>query len=108
MSSSPASCEVLSFCGAVPCFASVRSEVVLQSDRLRVVRIALAAGASLKEHTAPGDLLVQCLQGKVSFNLPLESHILESGQLIHVPDRLPHAVEAIEDAQLLLTIALDP
>ncbi|RCS48263.1 cupin domain-containing protein [Bremerella cremea] len=86
---------------------AVRSEVLLKSDRLRVVRIVMAAGACLKEHSAPGDLLVQCCQGKVAFSLGQKLHTLEPGQLIFVPDRLAHAVEAIENAQLLLTIALD-
>lgn len=99
--------EVIAVQSTGPWPALSRSEILLKSDRLRVVRIVLSAGASLKEHTAPGDLLVQCVQGKVTFSLPQQSHVLQSGELIHVPDRLPHSVEALEDSQLLLTISLD-
>lgn len=107
MNSGVASEEVISILATGQWPDTVRCEVLLKADKLRVVRIVLPAGTSLKEHSAPGDLLVQCCQGKISFSVTQKSHLLEAGQLLYVPDRLSHAVEALEDAQILLTIALD-
>ncbi|WP_146117640.1 MULTISPECIES: cupin domain-containing protein [Pirellulaceae] len=107
MKLSPSACEVITVGDFDQRCASSQLDVLLKSSRLRVIRVALAAGASLKEHTAPGELLVQCMQGKVAMTLPHRKQVLVPGQLIHVPDRLPHAVEAIEDSQLLLTIVVD-
>ncbi|MBA2114170.1 cupin domain-containing protein [Bremerella alba] len=88
-------------------FGPVRSTVLFLSDRMKVVRLSLQAEEALKEHRAPGPLVVQCLEGKVDFSVEGHPRQLQPGDLLHLASRETHAVHALEDSVLLLTIAPD-
>ena len=68
----------------------------------------MAAGKEIAEHQAPGELMVQCLQGKIAFTAHGKTHELRSGQLPYVAAHEPHAVTCIEAGALLLTIVFTP
>jgi quercetin dioxygenase-like cupin family protein len=71
---------------------------------LRQTVIALAAGASLDEHESPGEATVQVLRGRVRLTAGDVAWDGRSGDLLVVPDAR-HALEAIEDAVVLLTVS---
>jgi quercetin dioxygenase-like cupin family protein len=71
---------------------------------LRQTVVALTAGSSLDEHENPGEATVQVLRGRVRMiagDLTWEGR---SGDLLVVPDAR-HALEAVEDSAILLTIS---
>lgn len=79
--------------------------ILAKEAGFRLVLMTLGAGACLERHVAPGWLTVQPIAGRVRFDVGDQTHDLPAGRLIVVPPRVPHAVEAIEETALLLTIA---
>ena len=71
---------------------------------LRQTVIALRAGESLSEHANPGEATVQVLQGRVSLRFEDVSWNGSPGDLLIVPDGT-HALDAVEDSVVLLTVA---
>ncbi|MCA9187896.1 MAG: cupin domain-containing protein [Pirellulaceae bacterium] len=69
-----------------------------------LIRLVLPAGKEIKEHTAPGQLIVQCLEGRVEFTTMGSTKVLEAGQLLYLAPREPHALRAVLNSSLLLTI----
>lgn len=85
--------------------ADVSSSTLLKTDTLRVVLMALKAGARLHEHHADGRLLLQVLQGEIDFEAENAKQTLKAGMLVSVDAMALHAVSASSAAALLLTIA---
>jgi quercetin dioxygenase-like cupin family protein len=73
---------------------------------LEVIRLVVPAGKEIEEHKAKGEIVVQCLEGKVAFTAFGKSQNLEAGQMLCLPTGEPHSVKGIEDASLLLTVLL--
>ena len=71
---------------------------------LRQTVIALTAGSALSEHENPGEATVLVLHGRVRLSSGEDAWEGRQGDLIIVPDA-PHALEALEDAAVLLTVA---
>ena len=53
-----------------------------------------------------GELVVHCLEGKVTYTAFGKMHHLEAGKLFYLPTGEPHSVQGIENASLLLTVLL--
>ena len=78
---------------------------LVKNPGLRVVLEVLRRGAALAEHTAPGPITVQVLEGEIRLQAGEEVVYLKQGELLTLPSRQPHSVEAVHDAVFLLTIA---
>ena len=77
-----------------------------KTDSLRIVLLALRAGAELKTHTAPGTISVQVLEGQLHFTAEPQTAALESGQVLVLHAGLPHSVVAVTETVFLLTLAV--
>jgi quercetin dioxygenase-like cupin family protein len=78
---------------------------LVKNPNLRVVLEVIRRGSGLGQHRAPGPITVQVLEGEIRFEVGEEAVYLSRGELISLPDRQPHAVEAVHDAAFLITIA---
>ncbi|MGZ5400910.1 MAG: hypothetical protein ACXWDM_12950 [Nocardioides sp.] len=67
--------------------------------------IALRAGSNLDEHENPGEATLQVLHGRVTLVAGENRWHGSLGDLMTIPDSL-HALEAVEDSVVLLTVAL--
>jgi quercetin dioxygenase-like cupin family protein len=87
-------------------FGGMRTTAILKADQLEVVRIVLPAGKGLPEHSAPGEITVQCIEGRIEFQTPAALHVLEAGDFIHLRGNEPHALRAQVDSSALLTMCI--
>ena len=79
---------------------------ILKSAQLELVRVVLPAGKRMKEHSAPGEITVLCIEGQIEFETPEGLQLLAPGDLIHLRAGEPHALLALEDSSALVTLCL--
>jgi len=84
------------------------THTIVKTDDLEVIRIVLLAGNELPPHAVPGDITVQCLEGKVDFRVGEVNRELTEGKFLYVEGGGLHALRASEDSSLLVTILLKP
>ncbi len=82
------------------------SITLVRADHLEVARLALPAGKTLHDHKASGAITIQCMAGAVELEAHGRTQILRAGSMVYLADAEPHAVKALEDSLLLLTILL--
>jgi quercetin dioxygenase-like cupin family protein len=88
--------------------AETKTRTLLKTENVEVVRLVMTAGKEISEHEAPGEIIVQCLEGKVAFTASGKISELTAGQLMYLAAEEPHSVRCIQDASFLLTILLNP
>jgi quercetin dioxygenase-like cupin family protein len=86
--------------------ASAQTHTLVRAEQVEVIRLVVPAGKQIEEHKAKGEIVVQCLEGKVAFTAFGKAQSLEAGKLLYLPTGEPHSVMGVEDASLLLTILL--
>lgn len=77
---------------------------LIKTRHFEVIRMVLPAGKTLSEHKAPGEIIVQCLEGDITFTTMGEPKQLRAGDMLYLAAGEPHALTAIEDSSFLLTI----
>jgi len=82
------------------------SSTLVRADHLEVFRLVLAAGKAAHEHKAPGAITIQCLEGAVELEAHGRTQILRAGSMVYLSDAEPHAIKALEDSSLLVTMLL--
>ena len=73
---------------------------------LELIRLVVPAGKEIPTHKAPGEITVQCLEGRVAFTTEGRTQELTAGQLLYLSAGEPHALKGIEDSSLLVTLLL--
>ena len=86
---------------------SSQTTTLVKSAHWELIRLVLPAGKEIPPHKAPGEISVQCLEGRVAFTAQGKTHELTPGQLIYLATGEPHAVKGIEDSSLLVTILFE-
>jgi quercetin dioxygenase-like cupin family protein len=86
--------------------ASAQTQTLVRTGQVEVIRLVVPAGKEIEEHKAKGEIVVQCLEGRVAFTAFGKAQDLETGRLLYLPTGEPHSVKGIENASLLLTILL--
>lgn len=86
------------------------ARTLVKSPQLTVVAMGLKSGATLKEHAAPGTVLVVPILGRATFaalGSGAEANV-EARRCLAMGPGLRHAVTASDDAVFLLVIAARP
>ncbi|MEX1197853.1 MAG: cupin domain-containing protein [Pseudohongiellaceae bacterium] len=78
---------------------------LLRSEHLQVFRVVLPRGEEFSDHAVPGEITVQCLEGVVDFRIG-ENRVqrLAAGDLLYLNGGQTHALTALENASVLVTI----
>ena len=79
---------------------------LVKTNDLEVIRLAVLAGKEIPTHRAPGEITVQCLEGRVLFTAHGRSQEIDAGQFLYLAAQEPHSLKGIEDSSLLITIQL--
>ena len=85
---------------------STKTHTLFKTELMEAIRLVLPAGKHIAEHKAPGEITVMCVEGRIKFTSQGEPKELVAGDLLYLTAADPHAVEAIEDSSLLVTILL--
>lgn len=82
------------------------TKLLAKEKDFRLVLISLKKGAVLQEHTAPGRIFVQILEGHTQMKVNNELIDLPTGHLITIEANIKHDVTAVEESVFLLTIQI--
>jgi quercetin dioxygenase-like cupin family protein len=83
---------------------AVVSKTIIDKKTGTVTLFAFDMGQGLSEHVAPFDALVQVLDGEVEINISGKPFHLKQGQMIVMPAQEPHALKAVSNFKMLLTM----
>jgi quercetin dioxygenase-like cupin family protein len=83
---------------------TIVSKQLLKRDTGSVTLFAFSGSEGLSEHTAPFDALVHVLEGEADITISGKSYAVRSGEMIVMPANQPHAVRAVQDFKMLLTM----
>ncbi|MGN6543896.1 MAG: cupin domain-containing protein [Aureliella sp.] len=86
--------------------ASSKTTTLVKTEDLEVIRLVLPAGKEIPTHKAPGEITVQCIDGRVAFTADGKTAELAAGQMLYLTAGEPHAVKALEASSVLVTILL--
>ena len=89
-----------------PALATTVTASLLKTPALQLMRVVLRAGQGLPEHSVPGAITVHCLEGEALVTTPSRDCPLMAGQLVMLEGGEPHAVQAVTDTALLVTVLL--
>ncbi len=81
-----------------------RTSTLFKAARVELVRIVMHPGKIIPEHQASGEIVVQCLEGRIAFTAAGKTVELGAGQLLYLEAQQPHAVRCLEEASFLVTI----
>ena len=81
------------------------ARTIHSSPSLRATVIALAAGAELAEHEAPPAATLHVIRGEVRMHWADQECLLRDAEITDIPPQR-HALAALTDAVVLLTVAL--
>lgn len=84
--------------------AGASSRALVKTPDFEVLCIDLPSGASLPPHEVGGPITVHCLQGDLSLSVNGEPRRMSAGAWVFLDGGTAHAVEAIRDSSLLVTI----
>ncbi len=83
---------------------SVVSKKVLEQKTGNISLFAFDKGQKLSEHSAPFDAMVQVVEGEVEITIDKKPYILKEGETIIMPANIPHALTAVQQFKMLLTM----
>lgn len=86
---------------------STVTSTLYKTQQIEVFRLVLLAGKEMPEHQVVGELTVQCLEGSVEFSIGTTHEIMRAGDLKCLAGSVPHALRAIEDSSVLVTLLLN-
>ncbi len=84
------------------------THTLVQSSSIEVFRMVLPAGKAIPAHRVPSAITVQCLEGTVEFEAHGRLQTMRAGGLIYLDREVLHALKAIEDASILVTLVHAP
>jgi quercetin dioxygenase-like cupin family protein len=90
-----------------PRLKEARTASLLKTGEIQLMRLALREGDSVPEHGVAGAITVQCLEGAALIMTRTRSVELHAGQLVVLAGGEPHALRALADSSLLVTLLLD-
>ncbi len=86
----------------------VVSRTFAQNASLSLTLFSFDEGEGVSTHTAPGDAMVQILDGEAVVNIDGKEMTVTKGQVVVMPADIPHSVTAAKPFKMLLTLVKRP
>jgi quercetin dioxygenase-like cupin family protein len=81
------------------------AKTLARAEDLRLVLIVMQPGARIHEHATEGRLTIQGVDGRVRLHVHETVFEIDPGFVLAIDRDVPHALEAMQDSSILLTIA---
>jgi len=88
--------------------ASARTRTLVRSNSVQVVRLIVRAGDDMPQQRSKGEVIVHCLEGRVTVTALGKTQALEAGWLLELPAGEPHELTGIDDASSILLTTFVP
>ena len=82
----------------------VISRTLAQLPQVTLTLFSISQGEGISAHTAPGDALVQILDGEAEITIGGQTFKVKAGESVVMPKGVPHALEARKSFKMLLTV----
>lgn len=86
-------------------FNGVTIAKLFDGPHSKEIRINLEKGAQMKEHKAPGAIMVQVLSGKIDFGVGENNVILDALDMVTLEPNVIHALTALENSIVRLSLS---
>ena len=83
---------------------AIVSRALVDDESVTVTVFAFDEGERLSEHTAPHDAILQVVDGTALITIDGEDYEVSDGETIVLPASEPHAVEAVSQFKMFLTM----
>ena len=83
-----------------------RNVALFKTGELEVMRLVMPAGKTMPSHWVKGEVTIHCLEGEVGLTAGRQTRQMKAGQLVWLEGGVDHALTAVQDSSLLLTIVL--
>lgn len=83
---------------------SITSRIIQRGRAGSVTVFAIEAGEEIGEHSTPCDALAMVLDGAAEVEVDGQSRLVEKGQMVLLPARVPHSLRAPERFKMLLVM----
>ena len=103
-----ASGELLHLDPAATGLSEFAAIALVKTDQLEIIRMTMPAGKKMAEHQVPGPITIQCLAGCIELSAHGRAIQLGAADLVYLAGGEAHALLALQDSALLLTILLQP
>ena len=82
----------------------IASKTLAQNKHHNMTLFAFEQGEEISSHESTGDAFVLALDGVGKITIDGKEYILNAGEAIVMPAKVPHAVYAVERFKMLLTV----
>ncbi len=86
----------------------VVSRTLAAKPGINITLFAFDKKEQISAHTAPGDAMVQILDGEALINVDGKKIPAVAGQVVVMPAKVPHSVSAVTQFKMLLTVVKQP
>ena len=83
-----------------------RTFALFKTDELEVIRLVMPADKTMPPHKVKGEITIQCLEGEIELVVDGQPQRMKAGQLVWLEGDADHALTAIRNSSLLVTIVL--
>ncbi|MCB0744991.1 MAG: cupin domain-containing protein [Ignavibacteriae bacterium] len=87
--------------------SSIVSKQIIKKKNGNVTLFAFDKGESLTEHTSPYEALVFVVDGEMEIKIGGAPYHVKAGEIILLPQSIPHGLIALEKSKMLLTMIKD-
>lgn len=85
--------------------AKAETTALVKNDDFEAIRLVLRQGKEVcHEHEVQGMVTICCIEGRVALTVAGATHELPAGHWTYLLRQTPHALHAIEDSSVLLTV----
>ena len=83
---------------------SIVSRTIIDKPAGTITLFAFDKGEGISAHSAPGDAMVQILDGEALINVGGKELLATAGQVVIMPADVPHSLSAVQQFKMILTV----